>query len=227
MATYSLKINERSTQGQALLAYLEALKVDIKKVPSVRVRKSSYERSMDDIKHGRIEKFASADEMCKSLGIWCYVQCTDDQSVSQEHGVVQETRIRYATFEWGDSPIGSQWVSSCFIPSAQVVRKLRRNLGGASKRRLVAIVETKWCWVSIVVHRYWYSFRYFLRLSKIFYFLPDMRVISCQFFIYIINDTKIKTWGGWIEGNQTVTNGHALSQEIKWYELSANIGQLK
>lgn len=69
MATYSLKINERSTQGQALLAYLEALKVDIKKVPSVRVRKSSYERSMDDIKHGRIEKFASADEMCKSLGI--------------------------------------------------------------------------------------------------------------------------------------------------------------
>ena len=33
------------------------------------VRKSSYERSMDDIKHGRIEKFASADEMCKSLGI--------------------------------------------------------------------------------------------------------------------------------------------------------------
>jgi hypothetical protein len=69
MATYSLKINERSTQGQALLAYLEALKVDIKKVPSVRVSKSSYERSMDDIKHGRIEKFASADEMCKSLGI--------------------------------------------------------------------------------------------------------------------------------------------------------------
>lgn len=69
MATYSLKINERSTQGQALLAYLEALKIDIKKIPSVRVRKSSYERSMDDIKHGRIEKFASADEMCKSLGI--------------------------------------------------------------------------------------------------------------------------------------------------------------
>ena len=69
MATYSLKINERSTQGQALLAYLEALKIDIKRIPSVRARKSSYERSMDDIKHGRIEKFASADEMCKSLGI--------------------------------------------------------------------------------------------------------------------------------------------------------------
>ena len=64
MATYSMTINERSTQGQALLAYLRALKVDLQ-----RLRKSSYERSMDDIKHGRIETFASADEMCKSLGI--------------------------------------------------------------------------------------------------------------------------------------------------------------
>ena len=36
---------------------------------NVRLRKSSYQRSMDDIKHGRIEKFASADEMCNSLGI--------------------------------------------------------------------------------------------------------------------------------------------------------------
>ena len=70
MATYSLKINERSTHGQALLAYLEALKIDVQKIPNVRMRKSSYARSMDDIKHGRIEKFASADEMCKSLGIW-------------------------------------------------------------------------------------------------------------------------------------------------------------
>lgn len=69
MATYSLKINERSTQGQALLAYLEALKIDVQKVPSVRMRKSGYARSMDDIKHGRIEKFESADDMCKSLGI--------------------------------------------------------------------------------------------------------------------------------------------------------------
>jgi hypothetical protein len=28
---------------------------------------------MDDIKHGRIEKFESADDMCESLGIWYYV----------------------------------------------------------------------------------------------------------------------------------------------------------
>ncbi len=69
MATYALTINERSTSGKALLEYLEALKLDLQLLPKVRMRKSSYERSMDDIKHGRIEKFASADEMCKSLGI--------------------------------------------------------------------------------------------------------------------------------------------------------------
>lgn len=69
MATYTLKINERSTQGKALLAYLQALKVDIKSVSSVRVRKSSFERSMEDIKNGRVESFASADDMCNALGI--------------------------------------------------------------------------------------------------------------------------------------------------------------
>ena len=69
MATYSMTINERSAQGQALLAYLHALKIDLQRLPNIRLRKSSYERSMDDIRHGRIEKFTSADEMCKSLGI--------------------------------------------------------------------------------------------------------------------------------------------------------------
>ena len=69
MATYSMTINERSNAGQALLAYLSALKVDLQRMPNIRLRKSSYERSMDDIKHGRVESFASADEMCKSLGI--------------------------------------------------------------------------------------------------------------------------------------------------------------
>ncbi len=68
MATYSITLNDKSVQGQALLAYLEALKVNLIKMPSIKLRKSSYERSMDDIKHGRIKSFASADEMCKSLG---------------------------------------------------------------------------------------------------------------------------------------------------------------
>ena len=69
MATYALTINERSNSGKALLEYLEALKLDLQIIPKVRLRKSSYERSMDDIKHGRIELFASSDDMCKSLGI--------------------------------------------------------------------------------------------------------------------------------------------------------------
>ena len=69
MATYAVNINERSASGKALLEYLSALKLDIQLLPKVRMRKGSYERSMDDIKHGRIETFASADEMCKSLGI--------------------------------------------------------------------------------------------------------------------------------------------------------------
>ena len=69
MATYSMKINERSNAGQALLTYLRALNVGLQRMPTIRLHKSSYERSMDDIKHGRIEKFASADEMCNSLGI--------------------------------------------------------------------------------------------------------------------------------------------------------------
>ena len=69
MATYALTINERSINGKALLEYLEALKLDLQLIPKVRIRKSSYQRSMDDIKHGRIEKFASADEMCNALGI--------------------------------------------------------------------------------------------------------------------------------------------------------------
>jgi hypothetical protein len=69
MATYSMTINERTNAGKALLAYLEMLQVNLQRLPAVRFRKSSYERSMDDIKNGRIETFASADEMCKSLGI--------------------------------------------------------------------------------------------------------------------------------------------------------------
>ena len=67
MATLSITVNERTAQGKALLAYLETLKVNLQRVSSAR--KGSLERSMDDIKHGRVESFASADEMCNALGI--------------------------------------------------------------------------------------------------------------------------------------------------------------
>lgn len=67
MATYTITLNERTTSGKALLSYLQAMGVLVKKVaPSP---KSSYERSQDDIREGRIEKFSSAEEMFNSLGI--------------------------------------------------------------------------------------------------------------------------------------------------------------
>lgn len=69
MATYAIRVNDKSVQGQALLMYLNALKVNVVKIPTIRLRKSSYEQSMDDIKHGRVKSYANADEMCKALGI--------------------------------------------------------------------------------------------------------------------------------------------------------------
>lgn len=67
MATYTITLNERTTSGKALIRYLQALGVLVKKVNPTK--KSSYERSQDDIREGRVEKFDSADEMFKSLGI--------------------------------------------------------------------------------------------------------------------------------------------------------------
>ena len=68
MATYTITINERSTSGKALMAYLQALGVLIKKVSPKT--KSSYQRSQEDNKKaGRIEEFSSSEEMFESLGI--------------------------------------------------------------------------------------------------------------------------------------------------------------
>ena len=67
MATYTITLNERTTSGKALMAYLRALGVLIQKVTPEK--KSSYEQSQEDIRKGRIEKFASSEEMFQSLGI--------------------------------------------------------------------------------------------------------------------------------------------------------------
>ena len=67
MATYTITINERTTSGKALIAYLQALGVLLRKVTPEK--KSSLERSQEDIREGRIEKFASSEEMFQSLGI--------------------------------------------------------------------------------------------------------------------------------------------------------------
>ncbi|MBO7102656.1 MAG: hypothetical protein J6W02_03115 [Bacteroidaceae bacterium] len=67
MATYTITLNERTTSGKALIAYLKALGVLMHKVSPKA--KSSYLRSQEDKMAGRIEKFSSSEEMFKSLGI--------------------------------------------------------------------------------------------------------------------------------------------------------------
>ncbi len=67
MATYTITLNERTSSGKALMAYLEALGVLISKVTPKT--KGSYLRSQEDKLAGRVEKFSSSEEMFKSLGI--------------------------------------------------------------------------------------------------------------------------------------------------------------
>ncbi len=67
MATYTITLNDRTASGKALMAYLQALGVLVRKVsPNA---KSSYLRSQEDKIAGRIETFESSDEMFESLGI--------------------------------------------------------------------------------------------------------------------------------------------------------------
>ena len=67
MATYAITINERTTSGKALMIYLKALGILTHKLSSKS--KSSYLRSQEDKLAGRVEKFASSEEMFQSLGI--------------------------------------------------------------------------------------------------------------------------------------------------------------
>ena len=67
MATYTITVNERSSWGKALMNYLHALGVIVQRVPLKS--KSSYIRSQEDKKAGRIESFDSSEEMFESLGI--------------------------------------------------------------------------------------------------------------------------------------------------------------
>lgn len=67
MATYTITLNERSARGRALVSYLKDIGVLIEKIAPKA--KSSYKRSQEDKKAGRIEKFSSSEEMFNSLGI--------------------------------------------------------------------------------------------------------------------------------------------------------------
>lgn len=67
MATYAITVNERTINGKALMVYLKTLGVLTHKLSSKE--KSSFLRSKEDKLAGRIEKFASSEEMFQSLGI--------------------------------------------------------------------------------------------------------------------------------------------------------------
>ena len=67
MATYTITVNERSSSGKALMAYLKALGVLVHKVSPKE--KSSYLRSQEDKKEKKKKKFSSSEEMFESLGI--------------------------------------------------------------------------------------------------------------------------------------------------------------
>lgn len=86
MATYTITLNERTTRGRALMQYLQALGVLMHKVSPKSVAKNrlydpetgkylndetmkAIEQAHDDMKHGRLKTYSSADEMFKDLGI--------------------------------------------------------------------------------------------------------------------------------------------------------------
>ncbi len=68
MSTYAITLNERTTSGKALMAYLQALGVLVKKITPTKAE-SSFIRSQQDKLAGRVEQFESSEEMFKSLGI--------------------------------------------------------------------------------------------------------------------------------------------------------------
>ena len=67
MATYTITVNERTNGGRALMAYLRDLGVLVEKRSTVR--RSSYMRSKEDVRNGKVEAFSNSEELFQSLGI--------------------------------------------------------------------------------------------------------------------------------------------------------------
>ena len=67
MATYTITVNERPNGGKALMAYLRDLGVLVEKRSTVK--RSSYVRSKEDVRNGRVEAFSNSEELFQSLGI--------------------------------------------------------------------------------------------------------------------------------------------------------------
>lgn len=67
MATYTITVNERTNGGKALMAYLRDLGVLVEKRSTVK--RSSYMRSKEDVRNGKVEAFSNSEELFQSLGI--------------------------------------------------------------------------------------------------------------------------------------------------------------
>ena len=67
MAIYTISVNERTVRGKALMEYLKALGVLVKKADTTRSK--SLASSKRDVLEGKVEKFSSSDELFASLGI--------------------------------------------------------------------------------------------------------------------------------------------------------------
>ena len=67
MATYTITVNERTNGGRALMAYLRDLGVLVEKRSTVR--RSSYMRSKEDVRNGRVETFSNSEDLFQSLSI--------------------------------------------------------------------------------------------------------------------------------------------------------------
>jgi hypothetical protein len=67
MATMTLSYDGRSKLAKSVIEFIRSLDVfTIVEQPS---QKGSYHLSQEDIRNGRVESFASSNEMFKSLGI--------------------------------------------------------------------------------------------------------------------------------------------------------------
>ena len=86
MATYTITLNERTTNGKALMSYLQALGVLVQKVTPKASKKTriynpetghylkdsvvkSIKEAHLDLKHGRLKSYDSANEVFQDLGI--------------------------------------------------------------------------------------------------------------------------------------------------------------
>lgn len=67
MATITLSYDGRNKLAKSVVEFLRSL--DVFTITEQSTEKGSYQLSQEDIKAGRVETFASADDMFQSLGI--------------------------------------------------------------------------------------------------------------------------------------------------------------